>query len=114
HEVVHARHAKWRAAEEYGGIAEQTAQPRVACAGPNLGVERSAHETPELRQPSEHVALQERLNRVEGVVEKVCQREVVGRFGRVEVALESMARCRIEGCHRGPSRLATRGKIERD
>ena len=77
HQVVQARHAVGRAAEEDSGVAEDLAQPRVGEPPLDVRGERAGEQRRELRQPAQQRGVAQARRRLVRVVEEAGDREVV-------------------------------------
>ena len=101
HEVVHRGRGRGRRPEEHRGISEHLAEPAVANRVRGEPVERRGEQARQAAGPPEHLRREERTGVVEVRVEEAPHRHVVGRGGRVEVALERCAGAgldRLEEC----------------
>ena len=88
HQVVHARGAVRRGAEEHRRIAEHLAQPRIPEAPGDEPLEGLGEQRQQPGCPGDHGRVQESSQRGEGRIQEVLQRQVVGVPGGVEVLRE--------------------------
>ena len=113
HEVVQARRAVGRAAEEDSRVAQDLAQPQVGEPLLDVRRERTRQQGGELRKPAQHLTVAKGSRRLVRVVQESRDREVVRIPGGVEVRVQLGAGSRLDALEQPGGGIPSRDDVDR-